>query len=202
MEYYIILFALILLSLIGKIDSFAPITTKFPTRSPSPLRQSKFDEIMSTMEADIPEPLSRSVVYLTTKASDNLELVKEPSNLPYFASDVASLLTFSVIGRVSHGEDISLFSVFLTSFPFLLSYLLLLSPSIYPTKDTSTTSESLNLLIPSVLLSVPAGCILRGVGKFTLPSIPFVVASVVFVGLLQGAGRLGVKKFALDIMEE
>lgn len=102
------------------------------------------------------------------------------------AGDAVALLIFAAIGRQNHGTDDG--SVLLTALPFALSWFLV-APVLGAYKQAPTLNQSVAAVLPSLLVTVPIGCFLRGLLQENMPAAPFWIVAMVSVGVLVGAWR-------------
>ena len=88
------------------------------------------------------------------------DALKEVKAAPAVAvGDAVALLTFAAIGRGNHGSSDG--SVFLTAFPFLLAWFLC-APVLGAYRSAPSLQQAVTTALPARALSVPLGCLLRG----------------------------------------
>lgn len=119
------------------------------------------------------------------------------SRLGLAFGDTIALTVFALIGRSNHGEGLDIFSVVITAFPFIISWLLL-SPFFGAYNRTATSNQASigsGLFLPW-LISIPSALALRGLSKGIVPPIPFMVVSMIATfALLYGWRTVYIKLF-------
>ena len=107
-------------------------------------------------------------------------------NRPFLAvGDISSFILFALIGRAQHGEDGNILDAITTTFPFLITWLLI-SPLLgaYSRQATSSIGAVPLAVIPSVLLSTIGGVGIRSVIKGYIPPIVFGVVTLIVTSVL------------------
>ena len=100
--------------------------------------------------------------------------------------DATMLLLFAAIGRGNHNTDDG--SVLLTAAPFLLSWALI-APWLGAYKPADTRTEALIAPLPSIAVTVPLGCALRGVLQGYQPPLPFWIVAIIATTVLLESWR-------------
>lgn len=123
----------------------------------------------------------------------NVEIVRKSSNnwgdllsRPGLAfGDVSSFILFSIIGRSQHNENEGILDIFMTAFPFLITWLIF-SPFLgtYSRQSTSSMSAIPLAVVPSVLMTTVGGVCIRSIINGYIPSVIFGVVTVITTSIL------------------
>ena len=136
---------------------------------------------------------------LTTPKNDSDEIATSmwtPLDRPLLAMvDLASLVTFSAVGKASHAADgsIDVGAVALVALPFVSAWFLT-SPftGVYAPddRDTNLVKDAFFKAGKGWIVAVPLGCVLRGVIKGYVPPVPFVLVTLVATLVIIGGARV------------
>ena len=110
------------------------------------------------------------------------------------AGDCASLLLFATIGRLSHGETLSVTESFLTALPFLTGW----SAASYffggygrPALESALKTAALSWAV-----GIPSGLLIRTLAKGYAPEKAFIIVSMAVTGVFLMGWRTAFAKFA------
>lgn len=100
--------------------------------------------------------------------------------------DVAALLLFASIGRVSHGESLSLAAAFGTAWPFIAGWLgsAALLGGYGPAAQGGNTGAAAGAAVKTWALGIPAGLLIRAATRGYLADPSFIAVSMVANGVL------------------
>ena len=107
-------------------------------------------------------------------------------NRPLLAiGDILSFILFALIGRTQHGEVGNIFDVVTTTFPFLITWLII-SPlfGAYSRQATSSIGALPLAVIPSLLLSTIGGVGIRSLIKGYIPPMAFGIVTLLVTSVL------------------
>lgn len=95
-------------------------------------------------------------------------------------TDALALILFAFVGRMSHNEGFDPVMDLLTAAPFLLAWFAL-SPfaGAYSRNATASAKRAASSLLLPWAISMPAGLLIRGLGKGAISPTPFIVVSLV-----------------------
>ena len=119
----------------------------------------------------------QSDVVETTISQSNYKDLSSRTGLA--VGDIGAFMTFALIGRSNHAENIDLFATIGTVAPFIVSWLAV-SPLLgaYTRKATATQEALLSGLLVPWAVSVPIALAMRGVLKGAVPPPPFIAISL------------------------
>ena len=120
----------------------------------------------------------QSDVEKTIASSNNYEDLKNRIDLAVV--DLLALLTFAVVGRSNHGEDVGVISVVSTAFPFLITWFAFAPfAGAYSRKSTSSKAGIPQGVATAWGVAVPLALAVRGLLKDSVPPTPFIIVSLV-----------------------
>mmetsp|Transcript_42517 Transcript_42517/g.68381 ORF Transcript_42517/g.68381 Transcript_42517/m.68381 type:complete len:275 (-) Transcript_42517:509-1333(-) len=162
---------------------------------PSPLGAGPAAPATSGIKVIPVEQRSRDAFQGVAKADAALE---DPTlrNAKLVAGDAAAILLFAAIGRGNHGEGFAAGEVLATALPFLVGWFAA-APVAGTFGDDARGTEvgaAAAAAAKAWALGIPAGLVLRSVGKGQLPPQPFVIVTMVATGVLLVGWRAGFAK--------
>lgn len=101
--------------------------------------------------------------------------------LALVGGDTASLLLFATIGRLSHGEPLSLIDSFGTALPFMVGWFT--AAVALGGYGKPALESSLKTAATCWITGIPAGLLLRSISRGYLPETPFIVISMAVTGV-------------------
>lgn len=114
--------------------------------------------------------------------------------------DIGALVTFATIGRMSHGESLSLLESFSTAAPFIVGWV---GASVLLTGGYGKKSidAPLKTAAQTWVTGIPAGLLLRSILKGHLPETTFIMVSMAFTGVALLGWRSAFARFIATPLE-
>jgi len=113
--------------------------------------------------------------------------------------DVAALMIFATIGRVSHGEALSVMDSFGTALPFIIGWAG--SSTLLGGYGASALRTPLKTAASAWVTGIPAGLLVRSVARGYFPETTFVMISMAVTGVFLIGWRSAYAKWIADPLE-